>query len=91
MSTTPKPYKDTLNLPVTKFDMKANLAVREPQIQARWREQDLYELVRKSRKGRPQKGLARRPSLRQRRDPHGDPAQQGPQGHRRAIAHDGGI
>ena len=42
MSTTAKPYKDTLNLPVTKFDMKANLAVREPQIQARWHEQDLY-------------------------------------------------
>ena len=37
-----KPYKDTLNLPVTKFDMKANLPVREPQIQARWNEQDLY-------------------------------------------------
>ena len=43
-----KPYKDTLNLPVTKFDMKANLPVREPQIQARWSEQDLYRLVRKS-------------------------------------------
>ena len=42
MSTSAKPYKDTLNLPVTKFDMKANLAVREPQIQARWSEHDLY-------------------------------------------------
>ena len=57
MSTTPKPYKDTLNLPVTKFDMKANLTVREPQIQARWREQDLYELVRESRKGKARKVL----------------------------------
>ncbi len=57
MSTTAKPYKDTLNLPSTKFDMKANLAVREPQIQARWLEQDLYGLVRKSREGRPRKVL----------------------------------
>ncbi len=51
MSTSAKPYKDTLNLPVTKFDMKANLAVREPQIQARWGEHDLYSQVRKSRAG----------------------------------------
>ena len=42
MSTNAKPYKETLNLPVTAFDMKANLTVREPKIQARWREQDLY-------------------------------------------------
>jgi isoleucyl-tRNA synthetase len=57
MSTTRKPYKETLNLPVTKFDMKANLPVREPQIQARWREHGLYELVRESRKGRTRKVL----------------------------------
>jgi isoleucyl-tRNA synthetase len=57
MSTTPKTYKDTLNLPVTKFDMKANLTVREPQIQARWHEQGLYELVRQSRKGKARKVL----------------------------------
>ena len=49
MSTKAKPYKDTLNLPVTRFDMKANLTVREPQIQARWRERDLYGRVRQAR------------------------------------------
>ena len=38
MTTNTKPYKETLNLPKTGFDMKANLTVREPQIQARWRE-----------------------------------------------------
>ncbi len=53
MSTSAKPYKETLNLPATKFDMKANLQVREPQIQARWSEQDLHAQVRKSRAGRP--------------------------------------
>ena len=47
MSKTAKSYKETLNLPVTRFDMKANLTVREPQIQARWREQDLYGQVRR--------------------------------------------
>ncbi len=57
MSTNAKPYKDTLNLPVTRFDMKANLTVREPQFQARWREQDLYGAIRKARSGRPRKVL----------------------------------
>jgi isoleucyl-tRNA synthetase len=57
MSTTTKPYKETLNLPVTRFDMKANLPVREPRIQARWREQGLYEQVRQARAGRPRKVL----------------------------------
>ena len=37
--------------------MKANLPVREPQIQARWREQDLYDQVRQARAGRPRKVL----------------------------------
>jgi isoleucyl-tRNA synthetase len=37
--------------------MKANLTVREPQIQARWREQDLYAKVRRARAGAPRKVL----------------------------------
>ncbi len=49
MSTNAKPYKETLNLPVTRFDMKANLTVREPLLQARWRELDLYGKVRQAR------------------------------------------
>ena len=57
MSTNAKPYKETLNLPVTRFDMKANLPVREPQIQARWHEQGLYEQVRQARAGQPRKVL----------------------------------
>ena len=52
-----KPYKDTLNLPVTRFDMKANLTAREPQLQARWREQDLYGRIRRARAGRERKVL----------------------------------
>jgi isoleucyl-tRNA synthetase len=57
MSTNTKPYKETLNLPVTRFDMKANLAVREPQIQARWQEHGLYQQLRHARTGRPRKVL----------------------------------
>ncbi|WP_435019678.1 isoleucine--tRNA ligase [Tundrisphaera sp. TA3] len=52
-----KPYKDTLNLPVTAFEMKANLATREPKCQERWREQDLYAQIRRSRQGRPRRIL----------------------------------
>jgi isoleucyl-tRNA synthetase len=35
-------YKDTLNLPVTAFPMKANLNQREPEMLTKWQEQDLY-------------------------------------------------
>src|SRR5947199_10831054 len=57
MSINAKPYKETLNLPATRFEMKANLTVREPKIQARWREQDLYGQIRAARAGRARKAL----------------------------------
>ena len=57
MSTNAKPYKETLNLPVTKFDMKANLTAKEPLIQKRWAEMDLYGQIRKARTGRERKIL----------------------------------
>ena len=57
MSTNAKPYKETLNLPVTAFDMKANLTVREPQIQLKWREGDLYAKIRAARAGAVRKVL----------------------------------
>jgi len=57
MSSNTKPYKDTLNLPATRFDMKANLTAREPQFQARWQEEDLYGQVRRARAGRPRRVL----------------------------------
>jgi len=44
-------YKDTLNLPSTKFPMKANLPNREPEILKHWDEIKLYEEIRKKRKG----------------------------------------
>lgn len=57
MSTNAKPYKETLNLPATRFDMKANLTVKEPQFQDRWRKTNLYGRIREARAGRERKVL----------------------------------
>jgi isoleucyl-tRNA synthetase len=45
-------YKNTLNLPTTKFPMKANLAKREPEQLKSWNETRLYEQIRHTSKGR---------------------------------------
>src|SRR5262245_54765033 len=44
-------YKETLNLPKTDFPMKANLAVREPEMLKRWEEAGLYEQIQTDRAG----------------------------------------
>ncbi len=46
-------YKKTLNLPKTKFPMKANLAQREPETLKRWEQMDLYGRLCAQGKGRP--------------------------------------
>ncbi|MBU2519488.1 MAG: isoleucine--tRNA ligase [Proteobacteria bacterium] len=45
-------YKKTLNLPRTDFPMKANLPQREPQMLARWQEEELYQELRQQSTGR---------------------------------------
>ena len=45
-------YKKTLNLPSTKFPMKASLAKREPEQLKLWNENRLYEQIRDGSKGR---------------------------------------
>src|SRR6058998_2688383 len=45
-------YKETLNLPRTKFPMKANLAAREPEMLKAWEETRLYQQIQKSRQDR---------------------------------------
>lgn len=47
-------YKSTLNLPVTDFAMKANLAQREPEMLKVWQANKVYEQIRNTRKGREQ-------------------------------------
>ncbi len=46
-------YKHTINLPSTRFPMKANLAQREPEVLAHWEEIDLYRRLRELGAGRP--------------------------------------
>lgn len=46
-------YKSTLNLPQTKFSMKADLPKREPVFLQTWQDIDIYGLIRKESKGRP--------------------------------------
>jgi isoleucyl-tRNA synthetase len=46
-------YKATINLPVTDFPMKADLAKREPGMLAAWERDDVYGKIRKVSKGRP--------------------------------------
>ena len=43
--------KSQINLPKTSFSMKANLPVREPELLKLWKNMNLYEELRKSRKG----------------------------------------
>ncbi|MBS3759827.1 MAG: class I tRNA ligase family protein, partial [Desulfobacterales bacterium] len=45
-------YKDTLNLPQTKFPMKASLANKEPVQLKQWEEEGLYEKIRAMSSGR---------------------------------------
>jgi len=46
-------YRATLNLPQTKFKMKANLAQREPEFLKKWDKEKLYEKLLAAANGRP--------------------------------------
>ena len=46
-------YRQTLNLPRTEFPMKANLPVREPEVQKFWESIDLYRRIQEKNAGRP--------------------------------------
>ncbi|MBI4028055.1 MAG: isoleucine--tRNA ligase [Verrucomicrobia bacterium] len=43
-------YKDTLNLPKTDFPMRADLVRREPELLARWEQEDLYGRIQAARR-----------------------------------------
>ena len=49
--TAPKSYKDTVNLPKTKFDMRANAVKREPELQKFWAENNIYERLSQENPG----------------------------------------
>ena len=46
-------YRATLNLPQTKFKMKANLAQKEPEFLRRWDREDLYGTIQSATADRP--------------------------------------
>jgi len=47
----PNTYKDTVNLPKTKFDMRANAVKREPELQKYWEEQQIYDRLSQNNPG----------------------------------------
>jgi isoleucyl-tRNA synthetase len=49
--TEPGSYKNTVNLPQTKFDMRANAVKREPEIQQLWVDQQIYETLAQTNPG----------------------------------------
>ena len=46
-------YRDTLNLPQTKFKMKANLGQKEPMYLKRWEKENLYAKIQENGRGKP--------------------------------------
>ncbi|MGH2414928.1 MAG: class I tRNA ligase family protein, partial [Microcystaceae cyanobacterium] len=46
-----KSYKDTVNLPQTQFDMRANAVKREPELQQFWRDNQIYEQLSQNNPG----------------------------------------
>jgi len=44
-------YKDTVNLPQTKFDMRANAIKREPELQKFWADHQIYERLSQNNPG----------------------------------------
>ena len=53
MNDTVVDYKETLNLPQTKFPMKANLAQREPQTLQRWQQMGIYQKIQQKHQHSP--------------------------------------
>jgi isoleucyl-tRNA synthetase len=46
-------YKDTVNLPKTGFDMRANAIKREPELQQFWEENEIYQQLLQNNPGEP--------------------------------------
>jgi isoleucyl-tRNA synthetase len=51
--TEPGSYKDTVKLPQTQFDMRANAIKREPELQKFWAEHQIYEQLSQTNPGDP--------------------------------------
>jgi isoleucyl-tRNA synthetase len=51
--TEPGSYKDTVKLPQTQFDMRANAVKREPELQKFWADHQIYEKLSQNNPGEP--------------------------------------
>ncbi|MBW4517753.1 MAG: isoleucine--tRNA ligase [Timaviella obliquedivisa GSE-PSE-MK23-08B] len=51
--TEPGSYKDTVKLPQTQFDMRANATKREPELQKFWSDHQIYEKLSQNNPGEP--------------------------------------
>jgi isoleucyl-tRNA synthetase len=49
--TAAKSYKDTVNLPKTEFNMRANATIREPEIQKFWSDNQIYQKLSQNNPG----------------------------------------
>ncbi|QCI25906.1 isoleucine--tRNA ligase [Buchnera aphidicola] len=47
-----KTYKETLNLPQTKFPMKGNLSQKEPEILKDWNKKEIYQIIQQNNKNK---------------------------------------
>ena len=52
-----KDFNETLNLPKTDFPMRAGLPAREPEMLARWEQEDVYNELLKKNEGKPRFSL----------------------------------
>ncbi|MBE7027080.1 MAG: isoleucine--tRNA ligase [Ruminococcaceae bacterium] len=52
MAENEKNYNETIHLPKTDFPMRGNLPAREPEILARWEEEELYKTLMERNKGK---------------------------------------
>ena len=68
-------YKNTIITPKTDFPMRAGLPQREPGMLEHWNKIDVYRLMLEKERGQARVHPARRPSVLQRRYPHGPRAQ----------------
>lgn len=51
--TAPGSYKDTVNLPKTEFNMRANAVEREPELQQFWNDHQIYQTLAEQNPGEP--------------------------------------
>ena len=84
-------YKQTMNLPKTKFPMRAALAQREPERLKRWQQNHVYELMLKKNEGHEKFVLHDGPPYANGPHPPGSRDEQDRQGHDQPLQGHAGL